>query len=1533
MSRGDQGGVLDAVTTEGGLLPAELLQRVAAGDKELPGLSPADYHLGKGETLAESITRSWNRLLGAWTSFREELARRPEDDPVTSLTRDKWLLPLFQELGYGRLPKSAAIELDGRSFPISHAWHRSPIHLLGARTALDRRTPGQAGAATASPHGLVQDFLNRSDDHLWAFLSNGLQLRVLRDHRSLTRLAYVEVDLEAMFEGELFHVFRLLWLLCHQSRVEAERPEECWLEKWFEHAREDGIRALDHLRDGVERAIEALGRGFLRHSDNAALHEALGSDPPSLSKQDYYRELLRLVYRCIFLFAAEDREVLLDPAATPAARARYDRFYSTRRIRELARRHRGGSHGDLWQHLRLVMSQLDDGCPALALPALGSFLWSRQCVPHLEPSALANEDLLAAIRALSTFRDGRQLYPVNFRNVGAEELGSVYESLLELHPEVHRGAAGFTLRTSAGHERKTTGSYYTPTSLVDCLLDSALDPVLDEAANKPTREEAERAILDLKVCDPACGSGHFLVAAGRRIARRLALVRAGGEEPSPQQLRHALRDVVGRCLYGVDVNQMAAELCKVSLWLEAVEPGRPLSFLESHIQVGNSLLGATPALMEKGIPDEAFEPIEGDDKVVARALKKQNKRARDELFRGQTDLYGMLVPRAVEPAAKLSATARELEAAPDEDISAVRKKDAAWQLLVGSDEYIRARFVADAWCAAFVWPKQKGVLQDGAVTHGLWLRLRGDPGAAPEPTRREVKGLARQFGFLHWHLAFPQVFGQVAEASVGAASGGGFDVVLGNPPWERIKVQEKEFFAERSPKIAEAAHAAARKRLIAELPKNDPDLWHAWREALRRSEGESHLLRATGRYPLCGRGDINTYAIFAELNRSAISATGRVGCILPAGIAMDDTTKLFFQEIARAKSLVSLFHFENEEHVFPAVDNGFRFCLLTISGRGRPVGTPTFVALARQATELKDSSRVYSLSLEDFQLLNPNTFTFPAFRHRRDAEINRSLYQRIPILLRDAAAGREEANPWGVSFLSMLHMASDSDLFRRRDVLEGEGWKLDGNAFSRDSGQMLPLYEAKMIHHCDHRFGTYDGQTQAQANKGFLPQLGPDQHSDPALVALPRYWVERAEVDARLADRWDRGWLLGWRDICRSRDQRTVIAAVVPRVAVGHSLPLFMVAEALRLLAHCLVANLASFVLDYASRQKVGGTHLTFGVMEQLPVLPPAAYGQPPRWCTASSLGDWLRPRVVELTYTAWDLAPFARDCGYDGPPFRWDTERRFWLRAELDAAFFHLYGIARDDVDYIMDSFWIVRAQDEKAHGLYRTKEAILDLYDRLATATKTGQAYQTVLDPLPADSRVAHAPPSEPAVRRLAATSAASAPALSSHKADVWATPPGVSEANVALFGLVEALRAFGGPADEDRVRIAALLVRKPALAIPFMDAKTRREWERVVGDEARPLPANVIPIARFQRNATDRPWADAVRQLKASGGLVEDRSARAWAASDRLPPSGQAWMEGRAAVAVRLVVDIDAAKAEQNLVAFVKDVERGTAGKSVS
>ncbi|MBI3968054.1 MAG: N-6 DNA methylase [Chloroflexi bacterium] len=520
------------------------------------------------------------------------------------------------------------------------------------------------------------------------------------------------------------------------------------------------------------------------------------------------------------------------------------------------------------------------------------FVRDISATPALDDCELANRDLLDAVRALAFVadRDARRL--VDYKNLGAEELGSVYESLLELHPEVHLESAEFELRTASGNERKTTGSYYTPGSLIQCLLDTALDPVLDEALKQP---DPQTAILDLKVCDPACGSGAFLIAAAHRLAKRLAAIRTGDAEPSPEATRAALRDVIGRCIYGVDKNPDAVELCKVSLWIEALEPGKPLSFLDHHIRCGDSLVGVLDLkVLEEGIPDEAYNPVTGDDKAAARAYLSRNRTAKgrhigsERMRQPSIDALVSLLPSSQDFLVKLAPDYAGLDTMPQRNVLDVQKKKARYQHLRSRGDTLYEQFACHLWTAAFftpMLPLDRGHLDLVPTSDTVW-EFRSHRSALGTVTGAAVERASR-LGFFHWPLEFPEVFVR-----------GGFDVVLGNPPWERIKLQEEEFFAKRDPEIARAPNKAARQRHIAILAKRDPVLAAEYAAAKYEAEAQSKFVRGSGRFPLCGRGDVNTYAVFAETMRNLVNVTGRSGIIVPTGIATDDTTKFFFRDLS-----------------------------------------------------------------------------------------------------------------------------------------------------------------------------------------------------------------------------------------------------------------------------------------------------------------------------------------------------------------------------------------------------------------------------------------------------------------------------------------------------------------------------------------------------------------------------------------------------------------------------------------------------------
>jgi len=710
-----------------------------------------------------------------------------------------------------------------------------------------------------------------------------------------------------------------------------------------------------------------------------------------------------------------------------------------------------------------------------------------------------------------------------------------------------------------------------------------------------------------------------------------------------------------------------------------------------------------------GIPDEAFNAIEGDDKRIAASHKARNKAARG----GQLDLLAAEAP--ADYGSGLAEELARIDAMPDETPGQLGEKERLFREFLDSAERSAASLVADAYCAAFVWPAAPDGPQP--ITQGILEGLREGAESLRAESEETVNQLAADYEWFHWHIQFPDVFCAGSDIGCAAPTGweGGFDCILGNPPWERIKLQEKEFFAARSPEIANAANAAKRKQIIARLTVEHPALALEFEAARRRAEGESHIVRTSNRYPLCGRGDINTYSVFAELNRQLIAAGGRVGCIVPLGIATDHTTQYFFQDIIAKRALVSLRGFENEARIFPAVHNEAKFSLLTMAGSAGVPEPPSFSFFIRHVEQLADPERRFELTPEDIMLINPNTRTCPIFRTRRDAEITKGIYRRVPVLVDEAKD--PSGDPWQMRFMRMFDMANDSGLFRSSEELQAEGFELDGNVFIARTTRYTPLYEAKMIHQFDHRYGTYRGQTEAQANKGVLPQVDEREHKDPRSSPIPRYWVDQAEVEARLTGTWERDWFIGWRDITNSVARRTLVSAAIPGFAVGARFGLAMPGVE-PVYTAALLSSLNSFVADYVARQKIGGSAMTYFILRQIALPSPVTYDGPVWWSRDDTFLAWLCSRVLELVYTSRDMAAFAHDLGYEGSPFLWDEERRFELRCQLDAAFFHLYGIERGDVDYIMDSFWIVRADDEKRFGEYRTKRRILELFDEYEKA-----------------------------------------------------------------------------------------------------------------------------------------------------------------------------------------------------------------------
>jgi len=826
--------------------------------------------------------------------------------------------------------------------------------------------------------------------------------------------------------------------------------------------------------------------------------------------------------------------------------------------------------------------------------------------------------------------------------------------------------------------------------------------------------------------------------------------------------------------------------------------------------------------------------------------------------------------------------------------------------------------------------------------------------------------------------------------------------VVGNPPWERIKLQEQEFFAARSPEISKAPNKAAREKLIKALEKADPEsadarLHEDFQFAKRAAEAASEFARNSGRYPLTGTGDVNTYALFAEHFARLARSKGRSGVIVPSGIATDSSTSTFFGDLVSRKRLFSILGFENESMIFPGVHHSTKYCILTIGNAQS--GRSKFCFLIRRFDQIDDEERHFELDASQIASINPNTRTAPVFRSRADAELTAKIYGRVPVLIKERPITEGgNINPWDISFHTRLwHMAEDSEWFRSANMLEAGGWERDGvywinaRASSEKPDRMLPLLEAKMIHHFDHRWGTYGGGSANQEE--IARDTVPAEKENPAFEVSPRYWFPEEEsrirsaripsnlkrafreasqsrclkalaewitgyfsaieghalreaglihilgrghawcsalgaspdrfllapktlstgkemqretplttddiafltdglddplsLVAALIDRKQPRWLIGWRDITSAVVERTVITSVFPAFPMSHTAPLLFTTLGAEH-ASGLIALLSSLPLDFIARQKVGGTHMTLGYLQQLPVFLPTSF----------ETGDFsfITPRVLELTYTSHSMRLWAEDLGHAGPPFAWDEARRAQLRAELDAFFARKYGLTRDELRYVLDpadakgpdypseTFRVLKEREIREFGEYRTQRLVLDAFDQLAG---------TRIDESPIKL-------GQPVLQTTGLPDGA------------WARPaqPQPGDTGAALAAI---LIAMEGPKPIRDVRLAAALVLEPRLFVPLLPDDKASEWRRLVGPEADPLQGNVAAFAT-RINAT---WGAAVRNHRGNRRLIEDLQGGTWAPSAGLEAiDTTGWPDGRAGFALEALRSIDLGAAVNSL-----------------
>ena len=1169
-------------------------------------------------------------------------------------------------------------------------------------------------------------------------------------------------------EGRSFHAY---------ARNEARRYEE-------KVSQDLGQRVFDEV---FPQLAQALGKGDLQSRKQPT---GYGSYTRQQYTADYLVELrestLILLYRLLFLFYAEDR--LLLPARDP----RYAP-YSVRALRERVRD--GIDAGqvystrldNIWRDLKGVFLLIDEGDDAVGMPAYNGGLFERARSPLLERTRVPDAVMAPIIDALSRRTEDLLRGWINYRDLSVSHLGGIYERLLE-YSLVHEVQAAESLLAvtpdrpeidrviarPASFARKVSGSYYTHDDLVRLILresvgllaaeriqrfDDAItrwhkrstlsEPLWNQLDGQPEagqRDAIDPAtqILELTVCDPAMGSGHFLVALVDDLADRVLeaashaselvnrqpwaahLVERGRPWESPviariahirrsirtaatahvwavtdAQLddRHIVRRMIlKKTIFGVDKNPMAVELAKTALWLHTFTVGAPLSFLDHHLKLGDSLHG------------ERLPVVRADLSALGMLFNQSELDRLGSAARGLAqvaDLTDVDIAEARE--------SRRLATEADARTAPLHALLDLWRAL---------RWLLPGWPVADV--RKLGKLGDEATRAALaelispgrnlveLLHQGTLTGSGPGVTEANAlmarcRELARREDFFHWWTAFPTVF--AADGS------GGFDVVLGNPPWDRIKLQQVEWFAEREPAIANQPRAADRKRLIAELEKKKSPLWADYQGAVQRAEANARVLAKSGDYPLLGGGDVNLYSLFVERAQGLVRPDGLVALLTPSGIAADKGAAPFFKSISATGRLGALFDFENKKVFFADVHASFKFCTLVFGGPERTFAQTRCAFYLHSLAQLDAGQGLLALTQADFALVNPNTGAAPIFRTRRDADLTLRIYREHPVLVRHGGVSETQGvlpdhRSWPVKYLRMFDMTIDSKLFMRRTELLAKEWKPAAfGCWAMGDAQAVPLYEGKMVQMFDHRAADVVLHTENLHRAAQPEAIDAAQKQRPDRFPTPQYWVQASETTANR-----HGWALGFKEISAPTNVRTMIATFMPGFGFGNKVPLLipdfatapLAAAAMALLA----ANLNSFAFDFILRQKLQGQTINLFILEQLPVIAPK--------CFESSIGpvkiaDFVREQVLHLSYTAHDLAPLAHDLGHVDaqgqvlPPFTWDAEDRRRRLAALDGLFMHLYGLDDDDAAHVLDSFPIVREQDIAAFGRYRTRDDVL--------------------------------------------------------------------------------------------------------------------------------------------------------------------------------------------------------------------------------
>ena len=1287
-----------------------------------------------------------------------------DENPNEAQTISQLIVPLLHLLGWHDIlpeqnlsPKGRSEVPDGLMFQskerletaqkLKNQWARYQYGLAFIemkRWNLPIARESQYEPTGTSPSTQMLRYVRRVDDVTngalrWGILTNGAKWR----------LYYAGADSisEQFFEFDLTHLF-IIDKTDDEISVEINPETEPWLRTFHSVFRKQaflpaGPGTTSTFHDQViarskyyEAQVSQSISQKVFDTVFPTLVREFGKQASNYSKKAIKEATLVFLYRLLFILYAEDRSLL------PVMERGY-KFYSFRDsirnpLGDILRERVALSPSTFrfWNIYTDLCRLLDWGESIIGLPQYDGGLFDQHTFPLLNEIKLSDPIMVTILAPLSFEQVDSELKYINYSDLSVQHLGSIYENLLEYEVKEIDGALQVVPNTFS---RKVSGSYYTPDDLVKLVIKETIDPLIDKFKldfskaleglksgtdsaltkfNKLVEFDVADAILNLRICDPAMGSGHFLVSLVDILADEITnaigetldqIPESWGVYPSPvsekinvtrekiianaksnnweydlerlEDRQIIRRLVLKRCVYGVDKNPMAVELAKVSLWLHTLTFGAPLSFLDHHLRCGDSLFGVW----------------------VNKAQEKANKL-------GSPLLWSKHMDNAYQATEKI----QKMEAIADVEISeiSISKKHfgSSIKLTKPLDSILKLIYALD-WIEIDTKTKKAAVKSffDGqfgdpvSIAQGKTnVKGKSEDSECFKEILKEVNEIVDQEKFLNWQLAFPGVWEDWEKSELT----GGFDAIIGNPPWDRLKLQEVEWFNQRFPEVAKLTRASDRKSAIQQLIMSNSESALEYTDASERYSATRRIARTSGDYPLLSGGDINLYSLFVERAFNLSHPTGMIGLIIPSGISQDKTAAEFFQSVTQNGNLRKYYDFENRSGAnnskyFKDVAGRFKFCVF-IASRA-PSTSPTRCAFfVKSISDLDDDTNVLEFNVSDFKRFNPNTGTMPIFRSSRDARLLAQMYRNAAPLVDRST--EHIAKVWPVNYRTMFHLTNDSHLFKTQKELEEEkAYFVQGNAFQRGADRWLPLYVGKMIHQFDHRAAHVDVNKDNLHYATLSGLISEEQKTDVGFAPIPQYWIPEEEIDKTL----NVSWMIAFRSITNVSNVRTFIASAIPKSGAGNSAPLMVWDRDRSPIEQSvlLLGNLGTLPFDYATRQKVQGTNLNWYIVEQLPVIRPETFKD--TYFGTKTATQIVSEIVLELVYTANDMKPFAKDMGYVTelnevkPPFVWNDQRRLVLRAKLDAVFFHLYGITDiADIEYIYSTFPILEREVEKEYG-----------------------------------------------------------------------------------------------------------------------------------------------------------------------------------------------------------------------------------------